>query len=106
MELTIKGATVGFDKEGISNLMTDIQANVIQEAKDKLDAERDNLNSTLDEIWQGHSEEIFKQNMFNDIETLKKQYDIMYNALAAEISQLHKAMGDIDQNLVTEGGAN
>lgn len=106
MALNIEGATVGFDQEGISTLMTDIQASVIQEAKDKLDAERENLNSALDEIWQGHSEEIFKQNMFNDIETLKRQYDIVYNALAAEISQLHKAMGDIDENLVTEGGAN
>lgn len=106
MALNIEGATVGFDQEGISTLMADIQASVIQEAKDKLDAERENLNSTLDEIWQGHSEEIFKQNMFNDIETLKRQYDIVYNALAAEISQLHKAMGDIDENLVTEGGAN
>lgn len=100
MALTIDKATVGYDQEGISTLLTDIQANVIEEAKNQLDSGKGALEETLDSIWQGHSEEVFKQNMTDDITTLKDTFDKMYSVLANEISQAAQRMGEIDQKLV------
>lgn len=100
MALDINGATVGFDQWGIKNLLDDIKASLIVESIEKLHSSRADLDNALDEIWQGESEEAFKSNMHEDVETVCNALDSAYKALEAEISRTRDAMGEVDENLV------
>ena len=100
MALNIDGATVGFDQEGVSTLLNDIKANLIQEAKDKLKSSKSELDTSLDEIWQGKSEERFKSNMHDDIETVCDALDDAYTSLETEVARARDAMGSVDNTLV------
>lgn len=100
MALNIEGATVGFDQDGVRNLLSDIKANVIQEAQDQLKTSVGELDTALDDIWQGKSEERFKSNMHEDVETICDALDDAYNSLVAEIGRARDAMGAVDNTLV------
>lgn len=100
MALDISRASVGYDSEGVKNLMNDIKASVIEETKEKLKNSETNLDNALDEIWQGHSEETFKSNMHEDVLVVCDALDTAYATLAAEIIRAGTAMGAADQELV------
>lgn len=100
MAVTIEGVTVGYDKAGLQQLMTDIKANVIDEAADKLDNSFDSLTTSIDNIWAGTSANIFKNNMKNDVEKIKTALQSAYVTLSAEINAIQGAMGEVDDQLV------
>jgi uncharacterized protein YukE len=100
MALDINGATVGYDHAGIDTLLRDIKANVIEEAKEKLKSSEATLDESLDNIWQGKSEETFKNNMHQDVLVVCDALDKAYDTLAAEIYRTGSAMGQVDEGLV------
>ena len=98
--LTIDNATVGYDTAGVRSLLDKIKADVIQEAERSMKQKAINLFNAVDEIWQGVSAEKFKGNMQQDIDKIIEALDASYNSLDAEVSQIAKAMGDVDVELV------
>jgi uncharacterized protein YukE len=102
MPLTISGATVGYDAEGISTLLDRVRADVINASKEELRKNLANLETSVDAIWQGHSEEVFKENMAEDVDRICSSLDTLYANLASEISQIGVRMAEIDNNLVKE----
>lgn len=100
MALDINGATVGYDAEGLNTLLTNIKANVIEEAKEALKNSESKLDEALDAIWQGKSEETFKSNMHEDVLKVCDALDTAYNSLNAEVSKAALAMAHVDGALV------
>lgn len=100
MALDIEGATVGYDSAGVKQLMTDIQAHVIEEAAGKLTANLTTLDTAIDDCWAGRAAEVFKTNMEKDVNAIKDALNQAYGSLSAEVSQIVSQMGQVDQELV------
>ena len=100
MALTIEGATVGYDTDGVMKLLQDIHDHVITEASDEMKNGVEELNTSVDEIWAGKSADQFKQNMLTDITTIRSALDATYDALRSEISQIVTAMSNVDEQLI------
>ena len=100
MALNIEGATVGYDSEGVNDLLNQIKADVIEDAKTKLKESESTLTEALDAIWQGKSEETFKSNMHADVLVVCDALDKAYATLHAEVYKTVYAMGHVDENLV------
>ena len=100
MALDISGATVGYDATGIKALLSNIHASVIQEASDEMVARRGDLDQALDQVWQGESEEKFKENMDDDVKRVRNALEKIYRALEGEVNQIGQRMGKVDEELV------
>ena len=100
MALTITESTTGYDKSGITALLNKIHADVIIKASDQMKSEKEKLKEKVDEIWQGHSAKIFKENLDTDVDNICKALDATYGALVSELRQIQDAMGQVDQELV------
>lgn len=100
MTLTIDGATTGYDSTGIASLLEIIHADVIKAASDKLTADKANLDTALDAIWQGKSELQFKSNLEADVKKICKGLEDAYKDLESEVTQTGQQMGKVDENLV------
>lgn len=98
--LTIDNATVGYDTAGVRSLLDKIKAEVIHDAETAMKQKAINLFNAVDEVWRGVSAEKFKANMQQDIDKIIEALDASYNSLDAEVSQIAKAMGDVDVELV------
>ena len=100
MALDINSATVGYDAEGIAELMNQIKAEVIEQAQNKLKESEATLDEALDAIWAGKSEETFKSNMHEDVLVVCDALDKAYDTLYAEVYKAGAAMGNVDAELV------
>lgn len=100
MALTIEGADIGYDQQGLQQLIKDIQTNVIDQACTELDNAATNLEKDLEPVWQGHSAKQFVTNMKEDIKAIKSALETGKDALEKELSQITNAMTQIDQDLV------
>ena len=100
MPLTIEGATVGYDRSGIQQLINDVRANVIESAQEKMKSSLDTLNTSIDDIWVGHSADLFKQNMATDVEAIRNALQTTYEIFSSEVAQISQAMGQVDQALI------
>lgn len=96
----IADMTSGYSSQGIKTLMLKIKAIVITDASTKMDTERTTLETELDRIWHGHSENIFKQNMADHIRQIRASLQTAYTALENEVNSLRVEMGKVDDNLV------
>lgn len=100
MALTIEGASQGYDRGGVEVLMQRIHSEVINEAKNSMQNNLSNLNTAIDDIWQGQSATNFKNNMALDVQSIKDALDATYEVLNTEIHQVANAMAQVDQELV------
>ena len=100
MALDISGATVGYDATGIKSLLLNIHADVIEDASNEMVARRGDLDQALDQVWQGESEEKFKENMDEDVKKIREALERIYRALESEVNQIGRNMGKVDQELV------
>lgn len=100
MALTIQQASVGYDQSGVEQLKSDIKLKVIDDACNKLDTSFTHLTDAIDEIWAGHSADIFKSNMSNDVGKIKTALTETHRVLEGEINAIVGAMGEVDEELV------
>lgn len=100
MALDISGASVGYDADGIESLLAKIKADVIDEASTEMKTRATDLKTALDNVWQGDSEEQFKENMDNDIRKVRFALQKAYESLASEVGQIGQRMGQVDEDLV------
>ena len=100
MALTIEGADVGYDKSGTDKLIADIKANVIEKAASEMKSNLNTLETSVDEIWVGHSADQFKQNMNTDVQNISDALNKTYEVLVSEINQIVSAMSQVDQELI------
>lgn len=100
MALTIENATVGYDANGIEQLLNNINTNVVEESHNKLGGGLNDLETTIEEIWRGESSTIFRNNMRDDVQKVEEAIDQVYDVLRGEISQIVEAMTQVDQNLI------
>lgn len=99
--LTIEGADIGYDSQGVSQLFTMIRAGVIDEAATAMHSNITELETSLKDIWAGHSADQFIKNMKTDIETISKALSAAESQLHSEINQILAVMGQVDDTLIT-----
>ena len=100
MALTITESTTGYDKSGITALLNKIHADVIIKASDQMKSGKEKLKETVDVCWQGHSAQVFKENLDTDVNNICEALEATYGSLVSELTQIQNAMGQVDQELV------
>ncbi len=100
MALSIQGADIGYDTQGVNQLFTMIRTNVIDEASTAMKSNLSELETSIKEIWAGHSADQFIKNMKTDVDTISKALSAAEKQLTSEISQILKAMGQVDEDLI------
>ena len=98
--LTIEGADIGYDSAGVKQLYSMIHASVIEEAASAMHQNVTKLETSLKDIWAGHSADQFVKNMKTDIETISKALSAAEDQLHSEINQILTAMGQVDDTLI------
>ena len=104
MALTITNATIGYDRSGVEALKQAIRLKVVDQAIDRLETSFDSLTSSIDNMWVGHSAEIFKSNMHSDVDKIKTALSQTCTTLEAELDHIMGAMGQVDEDLVKDRG--
>ncbi len=98
--LTIEGATVGYDTDGVTKMINDVRISVVDEAAKKLTDSVETLNAEIDQIWVGQSADTFKENMKLDVETISQALKESFGVLVAEVSQIVREMNRVDEQLI------
>ena len=101
MALTIEGATVGFDANGLQNLIEqEIKINLIENTTKHLKDNYDTLTEALREIWQGQSEQIFEKNIGVDLVRIVAAIQSAGEQLQTEVTNMGAEVVHADQELV------
>ena len=100
MALTIQGATIGVDANGIQQLINNLETHVIQDTISKMNASQAALRDKVDAAWVGQSAETFKNNMETDKGVLEKSLKESFEVLKSELFNIASAIGEEDQSLV------
>lgn len=100
MALTIQGATIGVDANGIQALINNLQTHVIDDTISKMNASQGALREKVDAAWVGQSAETFKNNMETDKNTLSTALKDSFEVLKSELFNIANTIGEEDQSLV------
>ena len=100
MALTIQGATIGVDANGIQALINELQTHVIDDTISAMNAAQSGLRDKVDAAWVGQSAENFKTNMETDKKVLETALKESFDTLKSELYNIASTIGEEDQSLV------
>lgn len=100
MALTLEGASIGVDANGVTALINDINTQVVEETCSKLDSGLGDLRTAVDAVWVGKSAENFKANLETDANNIKQCINDTKEALVAELNEIVQRFNEIDETLV------
>ena len=100
MALTIEGATLGYDANGIQKYISEINTKLVEDACTQLQTHLSELRAATDAVWVGQSAETFKTNMEHDVDAICAAMRESRDVLVAELTELGNRMGQLDENLV------
>ena len=97
---SIGQSTVGYDTQGVDDMLREIKTKVIIEAAEAMRSGTNSLCQSIDSIWVGASADQFKENMQSDITKISQQLEDSYYTLENRIWQIVSSMSEADQNLI------
>ena len=100
MALTIEGANVGFDSNGLQTLLDDIQVKLVGDTIDHLNNNFNTLVESLENIWQGQSEKIFIGNMAADLQKISTAIRSAGQQLQTTVTNMGAEVIHADEELV------
>ncbi len=95
----ITGLKYGVSKSGVEQYLIDIKSGCLKQAED-LVRNIDGITRVCYDKWEGIACENFLKNLSTDGEHLCKQFDVLYNILEDEVSDLCNAMINKDKQLI------
>lgn len=105
MALTIENATMGFDANNVQTALNNLNTHVIQDAINAMNKAMSDLRTATDNAWVGASAEKFKKNMEHDKQSIVDGLNGSYEALKSEMQQIMASMGEAEEQLIKERGA-
>lgn len=100
MALNIEGASVGFDSNGLQTLLEDIQVKLVDDTASHLEQNFVNLQTSLRDIWQGQSEQIFEANIQADLQKIIAAIRSAGEQLSTTVTNMGAEVVHADQELV------
>ncbi|MBR3236445.1 hypothetical protein IKF92_02075 [Candidatus Saccharibacteria bacterium] len=100
VEANIQQSTIGYDTQGVDDMLREIKTKVILEAAEEMKTSVNSLNEAIDSIWVGTSADQFKQNMQSDVTKISRKLEESYNVLESRIWGIVSSMSEADQNLI------
>lgn len=100
MALTIEGASVGFDSNGLNTLLEDIQVKLVDDTANHLIDNYEKLQESLREIWQGQSEQIFEANIGTDLQKIVSAIRSAGEHLSTTVTNMGAEVIHADEELV------
>lgn len=88
MALNMENATVGVSSTGLTEVIEDIQANLIDAAVTKLDENVPTLKDNVSTYWVGDAAVAFQEKIESDTEKLKTAFSNIRNTIDNEIRQM------------------
>lgn len=99
MALDISGATLGYDRNGLTKLIEDIQVNCIEETITAINDGMEFLLGEIENVWVGHSANGYRRKLEEDRDkvtsALQKVGEQIQTDLAAAIAQIDS----VDQSI-------
>lgn len=104
--LGIEGATLGFDEDGSRQALDNINEQIIERIIERMEHSVEDLMYAVDEAWVGPSAEIFKDNVFADLNTIEYGMEESRRQLYEEFSNVQQQMFNADTSILNrrEGG--
>lgn len=96
----IQQSTVGYDTQGVDDMLREIKTKVIVEAAEEMKTSVNALNEAIDNVWVGASADQFKENMQSDVAKISAKLEESYNTLENRIWGIVSSMVEADQNLI------
>ena len=103
-DLTISGATIGYDENNIQTALNNLNRKVIQDAISEMNSAMNDLYEAVNAGWVGNSAETFKSNMQYDKNVVADGLNDTYQVLENEMHQIVNELADVDANLVEKRG--
>jgi len=102
MALTLEGASIGVDANGVTALINDINTQVVEETCNKLDSGLGDLHAAVDAVWVGKSAENFKANLETNANNIKQCINDTKEELVAVLNEIVQNFNQMDEELVTK----
>lgn len=102
MALTIDNATIGYDVNGVSTALNNINTHVITETITQIKSRLQQLDTEVDNVWVGAGAEQFKKNMQADADKITKNLQDSYDQIKSEFDQIVNAMQQADEEMVLD----
>ena len=103
-DLTINGATIGYDENNIQTALNNLNRKVILDAIQSMNSAMSRLYDAVNAGWVGNSAETFKANMQYDKDVVAQGLNDTYQVLENEMHQIVNELADVDANLVEKRG--
>ncbi len=97
---------IGVNSAEVQNYLNKIKADVIDQAKDLLVKQQDELFATFKANWQGISEKNFETNMTNATNAVMASLETHYNALSSKMIATNNSWVNQDEQMVQVQGGN
>ena len=92
--LNISTANLGYDVNGMNQLITDVNVNCVVPTCSTLKSDAANIRQTIDAVWVGASAEAFKDKITRDTEAVCEALEKAGNLIS---SQMHNAGSNVEE---------
>lgn len=100
MALDIQGASIGYDVQGIKDLMDQIHTEVVSKTIDKMHAKESEIETWVSDAWVGQSADNFVSNLKGYQGELEKVLNKAEAGLKSEFSQIQSEIKNADNELI------
>lgn len=100
MALDIGGASIGYDVQGIKNLMDEIRVEVVDKTIDTMHNKEAEIETWVSDAWVGTSADTFVENLKGYQDELEKVLIKAENGLRTEFHQIQAEIKNADNELI------
>ena len=102
MALTIEGATVGYDVNGMQDLINEVNTGCVVPACASLRKDVGMVRSTIDSVWVGASAEAFKTKLSNDTEDMCRTLTEVGDQIREQLNNAGSNVEQYDSDLAEQ----
>lgn len=99
MGFGIESATVGYDVNGMQELINEINVEVIPTTTGTIRTKANETRTAIDEVWAGQSAEAFKTKLTDDTETLCKALNELAENIEGQLNTIGTNVEAYDQDV-------
>lgn len=100
--LDISGADYGFDESGSYKALENINEQIIKKVIEQMEASVGDLMEAVDAAWVGPSAEIFKDNVYTDLNAIEYGIEDARQKIYEVFSKTQQEMYNADEQILTK----
>jgi len=99
MGLSIENATVGYDRSGLTALIEAIRVDCIETTITAINSGMEELRTSIEQVWIGHSAEKYKQKLDEDKEKVTNAINTIGEQIAADLAAAITQIDNVDNSI-------